>query len=1085
MRPGAGASEAPTVVPAAASAPEPAHDAAPVELTPGTSIDRFVVLEEMGRGAMGVVVAAVDPKLERKVAIKLLSRELSGGASPEERSRFLQEAKAMAQLSHPHVVTVHHVGTWNDRVFVVMEFVRGSTLRRWLKQDRSVGEIIRVFAGAARGLAAAHRAGIVHRDFKPENVLVGDDGLARVTDFGLAGSSADSGHDPTEVSNPGEVPFSAVAVTLTRSGALMGTPAYMSPEQYRQTAVDGRSDQFGFCIALHEAVYGERPFRAASFAELAANVTHGRQEDPPAGARAPAAVRRVLERGLAVDRESRYPDMESLVAELVRPPWWKRTAVMAGVGGTAVAAAGLAVPLLQGDPCDTGDEGVQGTWDASRQEAVGARFLASGRGHAEATFARVDAALTDYVQSWTTMRREACEASRVDAAQSGMLYDRRMSCLARREGRLRALVDRFAEADGNVVDRAVRAVESLPPTADCGDLDALVAAVAPPEDPTVRKRVEALHAEVDAARAHERLGEYAQGWARIEPVLRQATELDYGPLIADAHQIGGRLAYRTGHDDEAESLVRTAVAGAAKARDARLEVQAWTTLLYVVGYRHGRHEEAAGLLAGAEGALARAGDAAASQGRVDTNYALVLWDAGQLDAARKRGEQAVERLTSAFGADHLEVATALHNLGNVLRDAGEWNEALEVFTRALEIRERVFGPEHPAVASTLNAMGTVQEDLEPEAALSTYRRALAIAQAAFGEQHTRVADIHSNIGNVHNHRREFEKARASLEHAKSIYETVSGKDSADVAQILVNLGNTVGDAGQVRESIGMYERALEIGTRVWSSTHPHLAVIHDVMGNAYIDLGEYATSIHHTTKALEIRQAALPPTHPDIAKTLFNLAATERVTGDYAGAKKHFEASRQLYAEKFGADHPEVASVHEQLGLLHETQERFPQAIEQYEIALRMYTQTLSADALPLASLLRNLGDAQAAAGNPDAALARYGEALAIQRKHLGDDHLDLAYTLQARGELHLQRGQASKALPDLERALAVRESTEGDKFQRALTRFTVARALAKAGGGRTRARQLAESARAVFVTGGDVGAPNVEEIDAWLRRHR
>ncbi|MCB9701177.1 MAG: SUMF1/EgtB/PvdO family nonheme iron enzyme [Myxococcales bacterium] len=283
----------------------------------GATIGRYVVLSRLGSGGMGVVYAAYDPELDRKVALKLLK---AGQGDAAGRARLLREAQAMAKLAHPNVVAVHDVGTVDDQVFIAMEFVQGTTLSRWLWQKpRSWAQIVELSLAVGRGLAAAHRAGLVHRDLKPENVMVGDDGRVRVMDFGLArvdgralaGSTplADSSARPREA---------ALDLDLTRTGAMLGTPMYMAPEQWEGGETDPRTDQFAFCVVLWEALYGERPFGGGTVAALSHAVTNGIISAPSDPSRAPPWLRRALERGMTLIPDERWPSMDALLAELGR-----------------------------------------------------------------------------------------------------------------------------------------------------------------------------------------------------------------------------------------------------------------------------------------------------------------------------------------------------------------------------------------------------------------------------------------------------------------------------------------------------------------------------------------------------------------------------------------------------------------------------------------------------------------------------------------------------------------------------------------------------------------------------------------------
>jgi serine/threonine protein kinase len=298
------------------------------------TIGKYHVREVVGTGAMGVVYLADDPQLNRAVAVKVLRRPQAEGAE-----RLRREARALARIAHPNVIVVHEVGTVEDHVFMAMEFVDGASLTTWLSdRERNTSEILAVFAQAGRGLAVAHAAGLVHRDFKPDNVLVGRDGRVRVVDFGLA--RADLVGEPVATD---EDPNSKTPLLgLTRTGAFIGTPAYMAPEQFTGGPTDARTDQFGFAVALFEALHGRRPFEATTLAELTATVTRGEVTVPRGPRQVPKHVMRALLRALLVDPDARFASMDDFIAELTRrerrsvwPFYAVAAALVITVGGVA------------------------------------------------------------------------------------------------------------------------------------------------------------------------------------------------------------------------------------------------------------------------------------------------------------------------------------------------------------------------------------------------------------------------------------------------------------------------------------------------------------------------------------------------------------------------------------------------------------------------------------------------------------------------------------------------------------------------------------------------------------------------------
>ncbi len=313
------------------------------ELRHGSRIGRFVIVGELGSGGMGIVYAAHDRELDRRVALKVLR---GAAATDEERIRMLREGQAMARVTHPNVITVYEVGVEGSLVFLAQELLDGGTLGQWLAKGHTASEILDTFVAAGRGLAAAHAAGLVHRDFKPDNVLLGKDGRVRVADFGLA-RALGAVSEALAVTTPGkrgrsELDEPSPMNQLTRTGTVMGTPMFMAPEQHNGERADERSDQFSFCVALYHALYEDWPFAGKTAVSLADAVIHGRIQPPPRRSRVPARLRRILLRGLSLKPSDRYPSIDALLAELTTAPArpFRKLMLVAGmlvvVGGAVV-----------------------------------------------------------------------------------------------------------------------------------------------------------------------------------------------------------------------------------------------------------------------------------------------------------------------------------------------------------------------------------------------------------------------------------------------------------------------------------------------------------------------------------------------------------------------------------------------------------------------------------------------------------------------------------------------------------------------------------------------------------------------------
>ncbi|MCA9715699.1 MAG: serine/threonine protein kinase, partial [Myxococcales bacterium] len=496
-------------------------------------IGRYTVLDRLGQGGMGVVYSAYDPELDRKVAIKILRGErgdVRGNA------RLVREAKAMARVAHPNVIAVIEVGEHEGHTFVVMEYLRGKSLDEWITGARSWREIVAVYAQAGRGLAAAHQAGVVHRDFKPHNAMIieggVDDGRVKVLDFGLARAR--------EELTQGAEPLArgaGVDASLTRTGAIMGTPLYMAPEQYLGLEADARSDQYSFGVSLHEALYGQLPYTAGELAELRELVLAGQYAAPERGADVPPWVLRVLRRALSREPEARYPSMHALCEALERDPTARRRRVAvtaslvaaACVGSWAIARAGVDASR----PCAGPEFTLEDVWSAGPRARMHESFARPGRASALETLARVEARLDVYATGWREQRREACEQHRA-GLQSDELLDLRMRCLDLRRASFTALVDVFAAADDAVISRAAEASYGLPELSRCADAAALRSAVPLPEDGARARGVQAARRALEGARVLTSAGRYRDALAGVDEVYARAGALEYPPLRAEA-----------------------------------------------------------------------------------------------------------------------------------------------------------------------------------------------------------------------------------------------------------------------------------------------------------------------------------------------------------------------------------------------------------------------------------------------------------------------------------------------------------------------------------------------------------------------
>jgi tRNA A-37 threonylcarbamoyl transferase component Bud32/tetratricopeptide (TPR) repeat protein len=798
---------------------EPAREARNVRahlpgLEPGASIGRYTILGLVGRGGMGEVYAAYDSSLDRKVALKVMLAEISAQDSRAQ-ERLLREAQAIAKLSHPSVVVVYEVGTFGDSVFIAMEFIEGETLSAWCAaKSRTPREVLDVLLAAGRGLAAAHEAGLVHRDFKPENVMITKSGQVRVTDFGLAREIADA-KDPDDpaVLEPALSPSSAayLRMNLTRTGAFMGTPRYASPEQALGSRTDARSDQFSYCVTLYEALYGERPFDGRSLMALTDHVLEQRIRPAPPGTRVPAWLRRTVLKGLKANPRERYRSMAELFEALGRDPAVVRRRWVVGAGAALLAATVLIGAMrLRTDKraaCAGGPSHSGAVWSPAARAEVRRAFVATGAG-GERAFAAASEIVDRYVARWNGMFQEACEATQLRAEQSADVLDLRMECLDERLQSLRALVDVFRTANATVAGGAASAASSVPTIERCADVTMLRAVVRPPEDAVTRARVSELRQRVARVSALAMAGECGRALELSKETTRDATTLGYLPLEAEAlfaptwgsqcldpwrQDAAAKEAFVVAEASRHDDIAIRATAGITGSTPD--EKQYWLRVSRAILSRFpGRHPDLEGWTATSAGtvslyegrmtdalreyqramdiATATFGDRNFNTVFAKMNVAMALHAAGRDAEAEPLIRGCIAVLAGLGAGDSIHMAVALSTLTDTLTGLGRFGDARVANQHAFAIVEKANGPSGLAGGAWL-ALGELElaQGRHEEA-----RRALRSSIVALSELPSQSWDEKSTYAEA-----EFALARALWESRADQGEAVAHARTARAA----------------------------------------------------------------------------------------------------------------------------------------------------------------------------------------------------------------------------------------------------------------------------------------------------------------
>lgn len=864
-------------------------------LEPGSAVGRYVILERVGAGGMGVVYGAFDPDLDRKIALKFLRPELSE-AEDQAQERLLREARVLARLEHPNVVAVYDVGTFQGNVFIAMAFGKGVTLRQWLGQERrDWRQVLAVFEQAGRGLAAAHAAGVVHRDFKPDNVMISG-GVAQVLDFGLARKVSDLSPDADPAAKD------LLDFTITRTGEVFGTPAYMAPEQHLGCPADARSDQFAFCVSLYEALYGEHPFLDRTPDESRRRVLTGEIKEPPADAEVPGWLRRALVRGLSNDPDRRHSEMDALLEALRADPSRSRRRWPAGAVAAALAGLGILAVFFLSRPsrdrlCTGGEARLAGAWNDAVRAAGRQAFVGTGERYAADSWRSVEGMLDRYAGAWQAMYRDACEATHVRGDQSAELLDLRMACLDRRFRELEALTRLLARADAAVVENAIEAVGALSDLDVCANATALMSRVRPPADPEAAAGVEAVAARMAELETLETAGRQEAWLEGARAAVGAADAVAYPPVQSEAWLARGRAEAAAGLRAEAEGSLHRALELAERGGDDLAVALAALELAWFEGHDQARPADGERWIRLAEAALARAGGNRKVEALIVNDLAVIHYVAGDYEKALAEASRALELRAAILGTDSYDYAETLNNLATIEKELGRYDDSIAHLEQVLAIRRPLVGPEHPITARNLSNLGVVYEARgDFDKALDLYRQVLAIYQNAAFPAPADVARAMSNIAVVLDRLGRHEEALAQGRQALKLRVENVGPDHVEVGISHLNVGATYRDLGRFEEALEEARQGLRIFEQTLGPEHPYVAYALNGVGMARTLMGQPELAVEPLERALELRRRA--GNEPkNYAASCFSLAKALHAAGrDPGRAMDLAREARDVYA---------------------------------------------------------------------------------------------------------------------------------------------------------------------------------------------
>lgn len=868
------------------------------------TLGRFTIIGRLGEGGMGTVFAAYDPHLDRKVALKVL-RPQTEDDTPESHARLLREAQSLAKLAHPNVVSIYEVGMVGERVFLALEYVAGGDLARAVSAgNASLDERLDWLTQAGRGLVAAHARGLIHRDVKPANILIDADGRAKMSDFGLAtdprAPDAESLNDSfadhavgsaRASSQPGLGPRMDEALR-TKTGARIGTLAFMAPEQIDGGLVDARSDQFAFCVTVYRVLEGRPPFTGRTVMALRESIHEG----PEPAKLMPGWLWRLVERGLAEEAPARHPSLEALLEAIARgrrPSRWRRWTPAGLVLAVAGVTGAVAWPQVE-DRCRGLAVALQGHWNDAQRNATQAAFAATERPYAAAAWEQTRAAVDDYALAWQSQATESCRSTFYDGAQSDEAHDLRMMCLGAARLEFEALTALLPEADAKLVGRADRIAHALPELTECQDVESLRAVGQPPQDPAVRRNVDDARLQIARTRTFIAAGRYDDAVQTAEAAAHSAEASGWEPVMAEALLLYGKTTQEQGQLPEAEALLRRAIDLAEANRSDKVLADAWTELLSNVADFQQRAADLDEIARRAEASVRRLGNPPLLRVR--------------MLATRGRAQEVAGDLPGALASLEAAVALAL---------------ATEDFpVDALVISQHL-------LANTRSMAG------DPEGAVELRLSTLALAKATLGAQHPRVATILAQLAVDYMELPDNDKALATFDESMVLRQTLGLPPSADAHG---NRGILLVNMARAAESLPDFDRAIALHTDKLGPEHPAVGAALLQKSTAHLAMGDFEKAKAVLLRAEALLAPHLPVEHPYRLSISVNLARVMLHEGDARGAHEQLTKAFATYEGLAEPCSQERMSIREMLAEAQAALGEPAGALEQYDALAACWT---------------------------------------------------------------------------------------------------------------------------------------------------